>query len=84
MTKLARRRVERNLTQPELARLTGIGLRTLRTLERGETRNPKLGYLVNCSIVLKCDLADLLEDAWLEWHELHPNAPRRPQRRDGK
>jgi transcriptional regulator with XRE-family HTH domain len=40
---------------------------TLRKLERGEVENPKLRTLVNCAIALGVELADVLEDEWLEW-----------------
>jgi hypothetical protein len=29
--------------------------------------NPPLRYLVNLSIVLGCELDDLIEDEWREW-----------------
>jgi transcriptional regulator with XRE-family HTH domain len=52
-TKLARLRVQADVTQLEMSRLTGIGARTYSKLEQGENTNPPLGYLVNCAAVLE-------------------------------
>jgi hypothetical protein len=47
-------------------------------LERGEAENPKLSHLVNCSIALGLELANVLEDEWLEWLSLQKIAASPP------
>lgn len=69
-TRLAQQRLRRGLTQQELATATGLSLSMVRRLERGETRNPPLRYLVNCAIALGVKLDQILEDEWLEWYPL--------------
>jgi transcriptional regulator with XRE-family HTH domain len=81
-TRLAARRVGRNLSQAQLARLTGISARTIRRLEAGQMDNPPIRYLVNCAIVLSCELDDVIEPEWCEWKQLRPDAPSRPQLRE--
>jgi len=66
-TKLARKRAECNLTQRELARLTGIGLSQLQDLERGNRWNPGIRWLTNCALVLECSIEEICEDEWLSW-----------------
>ena len=61
-----RRRVS-GLSQRELAKRTGISLRTLQRIERLEVDNPPIRYLTNCAIVLGCELEDVIEPAWREW-----------------
>jgi transcriptional regulator with XRE-family HTH domain len=51
-----------------LAEATGISLRTIQRLERGEFDNPPLRYLVNCQLALGVErLEELLEEEWLSW-----------------
>jgi transcriptional regulator with XRE-family HTH domain len=79
-TRLAQLRVERGLTQNELAEATGLSIATLRRLERGTIDNPPLRYLANCAIVLGCQLEDLIEDEWRAWLALaKPKPPRKPE-----
>jgi transcriptional regulator with XRE-family HTH domain len=59
--------MSRGVTQGELASAVGISVPTYRRLERGQTANPKLRHLVNCAIALGVELADVVEDSWLEW-----------------
>jgi transcriptional regulator with XRE-family HTH domain len=77
-SRLAERRIERNMSQAQLARYAGISLRTLVRLERKETENPPLRYLVNLSILLHCRVSDLIEDEWLEWATFTEGGPKRP------
>ena len=77
-SRLAARRVERNLSQAALANLSGISLRTLLRPERKEVDNPPVRYLVNLSIVLHCRVSDLIEDEWLEWAVFKEDGPKRP------
>jgi transcriptional regulator with XRE-family HTH domain len=68
------------VTQEELAAAIGVSPPTLRGLERGEVENPKLRTLVNCAIALGVELADVLEDDWLEW--LPTGGAKRPPKPD--
>lgn len=73
-------RVERGLTQAELAEAAGISIATLRRLERRTVDNPPLRYLANCAIVLGCDLEALIEDEWRGWLPLaKAKPPRNPE-----
>lgn len=77
-TKLARVRMSRGVTQEELAQAVGISVPTYRRLERGEADNPKLRQLVNCAIALGVELAEVLEDEWLEWMPFNESEAARP------
>ena len=59
--------------------LIGISLPTYRRLERGQTPNPPLRYLVNCALALGYttteQLIELFEDDWLTAYD---DAPLRP------
>jgi transcriptional regulator with XRE-family HTH domain len=64
---LHERRQGARLSQRELAKRSGISLRTLQRIERLEVDNPPIRYLANCAIVLGCELEDLIEPGWREW-----------------
>lgn len=66
-TKLAALRLERDLTQRELALKVGIPIATYRRLERNELANPGVRTLSNLAIALGVELEDVIEDAWREW-----------------
>ena len=66
-SKLAALRVERGLSQRELAEKAGIPPHTYWKLEAGVTENPRIGHLVNCAIALDVDLRDVIEDEWFEF-----------------
>jgi transcriptional regulator with XRE-family HTH domain len=70
LTKIARLRVERGLTQKELAARIGISTASMARLERHAIKNPPLGWLVNAAIVLDVQLDDVLEDWMVGWHGL--------------
>ena len=70
VTRLARARIERDLSQRDMAEATGLSEATYSRLERGQFTNPPLRYLVNCSIVLQLPLEELLEPVWLKWLDL--------------
>lgn len=74
-TRLAWARKNAGLTQRELSDITGIPRATLQRLERGEYDNPKLRYLVNCSIALGVDLGQVIDDQWREWLLIDAGAP---------
>jgi transcriptional regulator with XRE-family HTH domain len=61
-------RLERGLTQAELARRAGMSKRTLERLEANELQAIKLRHVVNIALVLQSDLYGVLEDAWLEYN----------------
>lgn len=65
------------MSQMELAQATGISIATLRRLERGAMANPPLRYLTNCAIVLGVEVAELIEDEWLDWLPLAGQSPPR-------
>ena len=67
-TKLARLRVEKGMTQAELAREIGISTTSLARLERNAVMNPPIGWLANAAIVLGVELEDLIEPWMRDWH----------------
>jgi DNA-binding XRE family transcriptional regulator len=68
-TKLAQQRVKAGVTQEELARVVGISRTSLIRLETGRSRNPLLGWYVNCAIALGVKLDDVLDDdVETKWH----------------
>lgn len=77
-TRLAQWRVQRGMTQAQLAQVMGVSLETLRRLERGRVDNPPLRYLVNAAIVLGVELDDLIEEEWRAWMPLTPGAAAPP------
>lgn len=81
-THIARRRLLGGLTQPELAKQADISLRTLQRIEMREMDNPPIRYLANLAIVLGCELEDLIEPEWREWHRNRWGKPKaKPRRR---
>lgn len=69
-TKLAAVRLERGLTQYQVASQARIAPSTYERLEQGELWNPRIRHLTNIAIVLKVELEDLIEDDWRRWSEL--------------
>jgi transcriptional regulator with XRE-family HTH domain len=78
-TKLAHARMGRGMTQDELADAIGLSIATYRRLERGQTDNPPLRYLVNAAIVLGVELDALVEDQWRTWWRRYPDDPAEPE-----
>lgn len=74
-TRLAATRVATGLTQKEMAWAIGIPIANYIRLERGQHRNPPLGWLVNAAHVLDCDLDELIDDAMREWYRFDRPAP---------
>lgn len=66
------------MTQEELAEAIGISVPTYRRLERGQTDNPPLRYLVNAALALGVELDALIEDEWREWKALNDTATEAP------
>ena len=79
-TRLAAVRVERGLTQAQMARYTGLTVPTYRRLERGQIPAPPLSYLANCALVLDVSLEALIEDEWRSWHVFDARDAARPPR----
>ena len=79
-TRLAELRVAADLSQLEMAKLTGLALNTYIRLERGEIANPPIRYLVNCAFVLGVDLDAVLEREWTRWTAFSDTARRPPRR----
>lgn len=77
-TRLARARMSRGVTQDELAAAIGISVPTYRRLERGQTDNPPLRYLVNAALALGVELDELIEDEWRTWLVLDSRAAAPP------
>lgn len=78
-TKIARRRLRLGLKQRQVAEMTGIPVRQLRRLEKGEIERPPLAYLVNLAMVLDVENPlDLAEDSWVEWQVLDARAATPP------
>lgn len=74
-TRLAAARVSAGLTQKEMAWAVGIPVASYVRLERGKLRNPRLGWLVNASIVLGADFPDLLDDSMRAWYHFDRSGP---------
>lgn len=58
--RLAQIRVRRQLTQGELARRAGLGLRTVQRLEMGEVSTQLVGFLKVCGALGLSDRLDIL------------------------
>ena len=66
-TKLAGLRVQRGITQKEMAEATGLSLSHYVRLEHGRIANPGIRHLANCAVVLGVRLDRILEDDWKRW-----------------
>jgi len=66
------------LSQKKLSELSGVPLRTIQRLERGQVANPPIRNLVNLSMVMECDLEDVCEDDWIRWTVFDAAAPEPP------
>lgn len=64
MTKLKMLRMQKNLTQAQLAKQTDLNIRTLQYYEQGINKidQARLATLLKLSIALNCEVKDLLED----------------------
>lgn len=84
VTRLADLRVRLGITQTELAAASGVGLRAIQEIERGEIRNPRIRYLTNIAMVLGLDLEDVCEPEWLDWTVFRRGGPQEPTMLEGK
>lgn len=73
-SKLAQTRLRRGITQAELAEATGLRLRTIQELDRGELGNPGIRYLVMIAAALGVEMSEICEERWLQAFKLarHP------------
>lgn len=64
MNNLKNLRIEKNISRPELAERTGIKLRVLEAYEQGnrDIDGAKIETLLNLSLVLGCNISDLIEN----------------------
>ena len=62
-------RLSRGLSQRELAELTGIPLRSLERLDRGELDDLPFRWLINLSIALQTTPVEVIEDEWRAWKQ---------------
>jgi transcriptional regulator with XRE-family HTH domain len=77
-SKIAARRLELEISQRQLSKLTGISMRTIQRLDAGEVDNPPIRHLVNIALVLDVLVLDICEDEWLSWTVLSDGAPKLP------
>lgn len=63
-----------------MSQLTGIPVASYRRLERGQVENPPLRHLVNCALVLRVPVAEVIEDRWLKWLALSDDATAPPSK----
>ena len=68
-THLAQERVERGVSQAELAQALGISVRTYQAIEKGE-RQMTVQTLANIALALDVDPMNLLDPDWLRWRSL--------------
>lgn len=80
-TKIARLRVQRRISQADLARTTGLSLATVRRLERGQLTNPPIRFLTNVAIALDVPLEDVIEPEWVQWSDLGSGSSEPPDPR---
>lgn len=73
--RLAVLRLERGLTQAQMAASTGISAKSYWRLENGQMTNPPVRYLSNCALVLGVPLDDVIEDEWRAWTAFDPSTP---------
>ncbi len=63
MTNLQRQRIRAGITQQELSERTGVSIRTIQSLERGQSNINKTAVITVIKIadVLKCSIYDVIE-----------------------
>lgn len=59
MILLEQERKKKGLSQPELARLSGVTQQNISKIESGERKNPGIETLNALAVALGCDLRDL-------------------------
>jgi transcriptional regulator with XRE-family HTH domain len=78
-TKLGELRVQRGLTQGQLADMTGLSSAQYWRLEHNNSpHDVNLRELVNCALALDVTLDELIEDEWREWYVFDQRRPAPP------
>jgi DNA-binding XRE family transcriptional regulator len=77
-TKLALARINRGVSQQDLADAVGVSLKTIERLEANKIRDPHLRIVSNCALALKVKLEDVIEPSWREWHVFNAKRPAPP------
>ncbi len=62
MNNLKKARLEKNMTQDELAHMLGITVRTYQYIEHGH-RKPSYNIILKLQDIFKCDISKLLSNA---------------------
>lgn len=81
--RIAYLRLKKGLSQEDMARLTGIPIRTYLRIERREVKNPGIRYLANIARVLGIDpiygcLGEVVDLDLLEWQVFTKDGPTEP------
>ena len=63
-TRIARARLDRDLSQQELAERARLSPRTIERLDRGELDNPGIRHIIRLASVLEVPVEALVEDDW--------------------
>lgn len=74
VTRLARERLKRGVTQEELAHATGLSVRAIQDLERGSRGNPGIRQVVAIAAAFGLDWKEIdkiAEPEWLEGYRVH-------------
>lgn len=77
-SRIARERRLRDWTQADLARYTGIPIRTIQRIEQGVHPNPGIHYLTNIALALDIALEEILEPEWTSWRRFSQDTSRPP------
>lgn len=64
LSKVARWRLKRGLTQAEAANASGMGLSTYWAYERRRVKDPSVISLMRIAYAFGCELTDLIDDDW--------------------
>lgn len=67
-SRLARVRVDADISQVKLADATGISVRTVQELERGTILNPGYAMLRRIAYALDVEIEEICNDEWLALH----------------
>lgn len=84
-TKLAKKRLEKEMSQRDMSEATGIPMATYQRLEMAERKTLNYEYMVRCATVLDVGVDDLIEDKYKRWTaprplSRKPRARRRPRK----
>lgn len=69
-TRIGSLRLERGLSQREVAERANLPIRTYRAIERDEVFNPGIRHLANIAFALDVNLVDVCEPAWVRYSDL--------------